>query len=297
LLRNIVRGRVARLTGIAVIAVAATATGMTVTHAATDAATPQIVGGQPATQQYPFVGAVSRDDEGTDGQYPLCGAALVAPQWAVTAAHCNELDGTPPIQHIHIRFGTPDRTHGGIEVGVDRRVGFGFDQNPTGRDPVRDVALLHVDRPVPYIPAWIPPGPESAGTPVRLVGWGSTQPDGHGRAAQTLRQLDSHLAPHESCAAAGIGPDELCVSNADGWRGACFGDSGSPLLHHGPLGWEIVGDTSRGMNDSGTQPCGTPAIYADVTQYRDAIYSTILGLPLGSHPNATQITAARAGRP
>src|SRR6266498_5650029 len=54
---------------------------------------PLVVGGQPATEAYPFATSLQ-----TNGGNHFCGAALIRPNWVETAKHC-VADETPSSMH------------------------------------------------------------------------------------------------------------------------------------------------------------------------------------------------------
>src|SRR6266511_4237529 len=75
---------------------------------------PRVVGGQPATEPYPF--AVSLQTNRGDH---FCGAALIRPNWVETAKHC-VVDETP--SSMQVRVGSTNRTSGGTVARVSRIV-------------------------------------------------------------------------------------------------------------------------------------------------------------------------------
>jgi hypothetical protein len=69
---------------------------------------------------------------------------------------------------------------------------------------------------------------------------------------------------------------ELCISNVDGWRGACYGDSGGPAVIRVNGTWRLAGTTTAGT----TAICGQgPSIYMDSANARAWIDSVVGGSP------------------
>jgi hypothetical protein len=214
------------------------------------------VGGGPATEAYPF--AVSLQ---TQGGGHFCGAALIRPNWVETARHCVE-DETP--SSIRVRVGSTDRTSGGTVAQVAAIV-----VHPAGPS---DVAVLRLATSVPYPPIEIADS-VPVGSPIRLLGWGATRDPNPGPPPVILQQLDTTVLPDSRC---GTGTPELCVSNVDGWRGACYGDSGGPAVMRVGGTWRLAGTTTAGT----TAICGQgPSIYMDSAAHRAWIDSVVGGTP------------------
>ncbi len=254
---------------------------------------PQIVGGQNATQIYPGMTAMQVTLD--DGRSGTCGASLIAPQWALTAAHCDsEQDVAPaPVavqaSKIVVRVGSNDRTTGGVVahgVKVYLHPDWMWGTNPAGT-AVSDLALVKLDRPlyVPLMPLAIQN--PAVGSTIREVGWGLTSwPVPAGTPQPTmLQQLDTTRLPDNACAAQpdllGISPGEICLDGPGGTAGVCYGDSGSPALHRvgGPQlarrpVWQDVGIASR----EGDLPVCTKTVFTDPTYgpFRQWITTTIL---------------------
>ncbi|CAM03434.1 trypsin [Saccharopolyspora erythraea NRRL 2338] len=232
-------------------------------------AQPFIVGGQDATETYAFMAGMQTKD----GEHN-CGAALISPEWLVTAGHC-VTDPTTNQPHDpsqwQYRIGTTDRTQGGEVVGVDRFIPH-EKWSWTGSGNY-DVALVHLAKPVQAAPVEIAAESPKAGTEVREIGWGLTCPErGCGDAPVKLQQLDTTIAEDQACRAV---PDsgfdqagELCMDNKGGTASACFGDSGGPAVVRAGDRWTLVGATSRGQSANCPEHAG---IYTDVTAYKDWI--------------------------
>jgi Trypsin/Proprotein convertase P-domain len=214
--------------------------------------TPQIVGGRPASEPYPFAASLQ-----SRGGGHFCGAALIRPDWLVTARHCVEGDSPGSIQ---ARIGSPNRTSGGTVATIRRIV-----LHPAGPS---DVAVLQLTAPVPHTPISIPAG-VPVGSAIRLLGWGATSDPNPGPPPVQLQELDTTVLPDSQC---GTGGPELCVGNVDGWRGACYGDSGGPAVLRGAGGWQLAGTTTAGT----TRICGQgPSIYMDSAAHRAWIDSVV----------------------
>ncbi|MEU8301773.1 snapalysin family zinc-dependent metalloprotease [Micromonospora sp. NPDC048909] len=210
---------------------------------------PLVVGGRPATENYPFMVYVSG-----------CTGSLIKANWAVTAKHCP----TPS----SVRVGSTNRTSGGTVVRVTRGVNH----------PSIDVKLLQLASSVSYAPAPIPSTSGAVGTATRIIGWGQTcAPRGCGSAPAVANELDTSIVSDSRCS--GInGPYEICTNNTNGNSGACYGDSGGPQVRRINGVWNLIGATSRAGNNNSTCATG-PSIYGDLSSIRSWINTQVGGLP------------------
>ncbi|WP_372492790.1 snapalysin family zinc-dependent metalloprotease [Micromonospora foliorum] len=211
---------------------------------------PMVVGGRPATENYPFMVYVSG-----------CTGTLIKGNWAVTAKHCS----TPS----SVRVGSVNRSSGGTVVRVTRAVNH----------PSVDVKLLQLASSVTYAPAPIPSTSGAVGTATRIIGWGQTcAPRGCGSAPAVANELDTSIVADSRCS--GInGPYEICTNNTNGNSGACYGDSGGPQVRRVNGVWNLIGATSRAGNNNSTCATG-PSIYVDLPSIRSWISTQVGGLPV-----------------
>ncbi|MET8630678.1 serine protease [Kitasatospora sp. NPDC004669] len=229
------------------------------------AAGPDIVGGGSASQTYSFMVSL-QDSNGHE-----CGASLISPTWAVTAAHC--VDGSSAADFT-VRVGSTDRTNGGEVSAVSQFIPHPSYNSASGNN--YDIALIQLATPVQATPIGIADSSPAVGTAIRLLGWGQEQPQrGADNGPDQLKELDTSVVG-SGCAEGFDAHSELCVNNPQGPdgsnQGACYGDSGGPAVAQVAGAWRLVGATSRAGSADST--CAVaPSIYTDVTAYRDFIRS------------------------
>ncbi len=252
-------------------------------------------GGATTTGAYPFMTAlIEKGATPASGQF--CGAALIAPQWVLTAGHC--LEGTPATSlEVWIGGRNLNNAAEGIRVGVTQVISHpNFGENAQGA-LVYDFCLLKLARavteitPLPLIEAAAQVAP---GITARAIGWGATAEGGSG--STSLLQVD---LPIVSLAIAGqtvsgLGVTHIAAGRASGGIDTCQGDSGGPLLVKNAGGsWLHGGTVSYG---NGCARPGEYGIYGNTIAVKPWILGYIGGAvtPTDDHSNSTVNASALA---
>lgn len=237
--------------------------------------TPRIVGGGTTTAgAYPYMTAlVEKGATAVNGQF--CGAALVAPQWVLTAGHC--MEGTPA-SSVEVWIGGRDLRNEseGVRVAVSQVI-----MHPNYRENAQgaleyDFCLLKLARAVTErstLPLVENSSQVAAGIVARAIGWGATAEGGSG--SSVLLQVD---LPIVSLSVAGqtipgLGATHIAAGRSSGGIDTCQGDSGGPLMVRNTAGQWLHGGTVSFGN--GCARPGEYGIYGNTFAVKSWIQSYI----------------------
>ena len=242
------------------------------------------------------------------GPFTLCGGALIALGWVMTAAHCVwDDDNSRHIDpsRIRVRVGSHRRTSGGEVIAVSRvHPHPDYDSD----DDVFDVALLELASPAPGGLGAVALPDDAAhdriatiGTRATALGWGvAASPsaqclnDGIGcpGLSEVLREVDLPLrtAPSPDCG--GVDPRAEFCAGGEAGKDTCSSDSGGPLVVQDRGVWYQIGITSSGNRACDGSRGGT---YARVASFHEWIRATTSAVETAARArNAAIVTHAVA---
>jgi secreted trypsin-like serine protease len=228
----------------------------------------RIVGGTVSMDnQWPWMlGLVTNKDSG-----PLCGAALIHPKWAITAAHCTEVKdgGVVSANYYHVVSGIFDfRQDYQAHMHAIKRVISHPDYNSVTID--NDIALLELTSEISGIPILdIYTGDISSLNGVAL-GWGRIA--SYGSFSDQLREVTMPVVPFQTCVESTrytVTKNMFCAGYPKGGKDACEGDSGGPFVIYNDHHWQLAGIVSWG------EDCAMPNKYGFYTKVPN-YYSYIL---------------------
>ncbi|XP_034249849.1 venom serine protease-like [Thrips palmi] len=228
----------------------------------------RIVGGvETAPHEYPFVGYLEDAEVGR----LLCGAALLSPRFALTAAHCAELAVDKPA--VSLVVGDHDRSQPDWRSRrqVLRVRDFVVHPEYSGTWAGADLAVVRLaDEAVlgPAVqPACLPfllKKANLAGQQVVVLGWGGQRLDGP--SSIRLMAAGLQVVKNSACAQAygrDVADNHLCAFRRT--ASPCSGDNGGPLVWVSPEtgALQLVGVVSYGEGCPGDKP----VISTRVTHY------------------------------
>ena len=239
---------------------------------AAEASNLRIIGGKETQlEQYPFITALI--GKGDIAENAFCGASVIAPQWALTAAHCLE---NPDANAYELIVNTSDlrQATAANRVGVEEVI-----LHPAYDDArlVNDIALLKLSSSVSVTSVdMATPDDTSAfaeGEPVSVAGWGNTSTSGE-KYPTKLHAVNLNVSDFSDCSAAygGLTNKHLCATVPGGGKDSCQGDSGGPLVARTEDRIIQIGIVSFG-DDCGS--ASHPGVYTRVSAYSDFLSQAV----------------------
>jgi len=235
----------------------------------------RIVGGTIAQKNaWPWMlGLVENQDSG-----PLCGAALIHPKWAITAAHCVEAGRGEVVSADYFQI-----VSGIIDYEQDYQSHMHSIKRVISHpnyDSVlvdNDIALLELQSEITGIPPLdIFSGDISTYTGT-VLGWGAISHNGI--YSDQLREVSLPVVSFQTCVESTdyiVTENMFCAGYPEGGKDACHGDSGGPFVIYENHHWQLAGIVSWG------EDCAKPGNYGFFTNVPNYYYYILSYVPLNN---------------
>ncbi|XP_055870898.1 uncharacterized protein LOC106067133 isoform X3 [Biomphalaria glabrata] len=207
----------------------------------------------------------------------ICGGAIIHPYFILTASHC--IEEVLDFDHIYVTSGTVDLINLG-QHGKVHQVRKGYMHPEYTRFKKHDVALLELKKPLIYND-YVKPLclPEQKDVFTRrnfcyLAGWGYTSWKAN-FPSDYLQEIKLTLWDTEKCNSSYmwggfLQENERCAGYFNALRGACVGDSGSPVSCKDETGtYKSVGMVTYVSKDC--TDLGRPMVFTSTAPYQDWI--------------------------
>ncbi|CAG5122397.1 unnamed protein product [Candidula unifasciata] len=245
-------------------------------------ATPFIIGGQRSRRgQWPWQASLQIVTSTTP--WHRCGGVLVHPKWILTAAHCMEGPFYGEISNWRVVLADYNlETVSGSEIYRDIvRVISHPGYVRTSNFP-NDVALLELDSAVDMTAGDVQTAcmPESdfplvPGMKCWISGWGETR--GTGGNEHIMNEVTVDVLPHDQCKSmwgkVNIDVLESQVCLGHGQTGACYGDSGGPLMCESEGRFYVAGVMSWLINNCSAN--NFPNVFTRLPNYTEWLYKEL----------------------
>lgn len=270
---------------------------------------PRIIGGKEVSPlSIPFVAALvgAKEKSSYDGQF--CGATIIGPRHALTAAHCVDLEKNCCGQDARQPLAVEASRHN-LNVAASKEDGQRSVRNlvvnifvhPGGLRQGHDVAVLELERKYDWFnetdKVWLNTdlSLHGAHTTVVAAGWGKlSNKMNKDDSAESLNSVELAMIDHDTCkslydrAGYKVRDSELCAGdgNFEGGKDSCSGDSGGPLmkkvaLSNGEVGYAVIGIVSWGHKCAKGKK---PGVYASVAHHFQWIIDAVNTAPTPPQP-------------
>lgn len=233
--------------------------------------TSRIIGGSIAeTGQWPW--QLSLHFRGSH----VCGAVLISPDFAVTAAHCFPSKSMAAPTQWKVYAGVVSQDNLPQPYLVEKIL---LNENYNSKTNDQDVALLKFTSPVVFNdkvqPVCLPTTGQKipSGQKCWTTGFGTTEA-GSGTVSKNLMEvtvdiIDTRVCNSPRVYGSAVTRNMICAGDLAGGRDSCQGDSGGPLVCQGDSRWYLVGITSWG---AGCGEKNKPGVYTRVSSVLPWIY-------------------------